>query len=311
MMNNRNAEQLAWQRLAPKQKRGFMAIKDNATVINGVVYDNDGNDQSHRAELVVNTTEAQYEALQAIDEMTTHEVENGKFVFAFFESCKTMGEQYPSLTKADLARLMFVGTYTGYRTGRLQHDNGRVIDKKSLEGLIGISRNKFAEFYKKLINEEILQEHDGEIFVNPSVFYRGSIKDIGYQLDEYRHTRLFRKTVRELYEKYSGRKTVQLAIIYAVLPFLNFDTNVVCFNPKEYNEDEMRPMNLENLAALLHYSDTHKLKRALDSVKIDGQPVFWLPNNVNDKRQRRIIVNPRVVYAGSAESLRAIKVLFN
>jgi hypothetical protein len=310
-MSDRPSEQLAWQRLTPKQKRGFMAVKDNAVIIDGVVYDSAGNDQSHRAELVVNTTESQREALQAVDELTTHEIENGKFVFAFFESCKTMGDLYPSLTQADLARLMFVGTYTGYRTGRLQHDNGTAIGKKALEKLIGISRNKFAEFYRKLITDNILQEVDDEIYVNPGVFYRGSVKEVGYRLDEYRHTRLFRKTVRDLYVKYTGRETAQLAIVYAVLPFLNFDTNVVCFNPKETNDDEIHPMNLENLAALLNYKDTHKLKRALESVKIDGQPVFWLPQNVHDKRQRRIIVNPRVVFAGNAESLRAIKVLFN
>jgi hypothetical protein len=309
-MINRQTEQLAWQRLTPKQKRGYLAIRDNATVIDGIVYDNAGNAQD-RLELVVNITEAQHEGLKAVDELTAHEIENGHFVFAFFESCKTMGEQYPSLTQAELARLMFVGTYTGYRTGRLQHDNGRVIDRKALEVLVGISRNKFGEFYRKLVSEEILQEVNGELFVNPTVFYRGPVKEIGYKLDEYRHTRLFRKTVRELYEKYTGRKTVHLAIIYAVLPFLNFDTNVVCFNPKESDDEAIQPMNLENLAALLHYQDTHKLKRALESVKIDGQPVFWLPQNVHDKRHRRIIVNPRVVFAGSAESLRAIKVLFN
>lgn len=310
-MTNRQTEQIAWQRLEPKQKRGFLALKDNSTIKDGRVYDSAGNDQSHRAELVVNTTEAQRDALQAIDELTAHEIENGHFVFAFFEGCKTMGEQYPTLTQADLARLMVVGTYTGYSTGRLQHDNGRAIDRKALDKLVGITRNKFAEFYRKLISEDILREAGDEIYVNPSVFYRGSLKEVGYDLDEYRHTRLFRKTVRDLYARYTGRATAQLAIIYAVLPFLNFDTNVVCYNPEEVCEDYIRPMNLEKLAALLHYKDTQKLRRALNSVKIDGQYVFWLPNNVNDKRERRIIVNPRVVFAGSAESLKAIKVLFN
>jgi hypothetical protein len=310
-MMNRKTEQLAWQNLSPKQKRGFMTLKDNATIKDGKVFDRTGNDQSHRASLVINTTEPQREALKARDEMARHEIENGYFVFAFFESCKTMGERYPTLTQADLARLMFVGTYTGYQTGRLQHDNGRAIDKKALEKLVGLSRNKFGEFYRKLVADDILQELGDEVFVNPSVFYRGSLKDLPYHLDEYRHTRMFRQTVRDLYARYTGRSTAQLAVIYAVLPFLNFDTNVVCFNPEETEEDNIRPMNLENLAALLHYRDTSKLKRSLNSVKIDGQHAFWLPTNVNDRRERRIIANPRVVYAGKAESLRAIKVLFN
>jgi hypothetical protein len=310
-MSNRLAEQVAWQQLTPKQKRGILAIKENAVIRDGVIYDSLGNDQSHRVELIASVSEEQREGLQAVDELSSHEIENGLFVFAFFESCKTMGEQYASLTQADLARLMFVGTYTGYRTGRLQHDNGRVIDKKALEDLLGMSRNKFGEFYRKLLAEGILQEVSDELFVNPSVFYRGPVKEIGYELDEYRHTRLFRKTVRDLYEKYTGRKTAQLALIYAVLPFLNFDTNVVCFNPREADDDSLKPMNLENLAALLNYKDTHKLKRALESVKIDGQPVFWLPSNVHDKRHRRVIVNPRVVFAGNAESLKAVKLLFS
>jgi hypothetical protein len=307
----RKIEQTTWEQLTPTQKRGFMALKDNATLKGGKVYDKAGNDQSHRAELVLKTTESQRRSLEALDEMSAHEIDNGYFVFAFFESCKTMQERYPSLTQADLARLMFVGTYTGYQSGRLQHDNGNSINKKALEKLVGISHNRFGEFYRKLLAEDILQEHDGEIYVNPSVFYRGSLSDLKYNLKEYQRTRLFRKTVRDLYERYTGRATAQLAIIYAVLPFLNFDTNIVCFNPEENCEDKVRPMNLENLAALIGYRDTHKLKRSLNAVKVDGQHAFWLPSNVNDKRERRIVVNPRIVFAGKAESLRAIKVLFN
>jgi hypothetical protein len=310
LLNLKN-EQLVWSQLNKKQKAGFFALKDNAVIQEGKVYDKNGNDQSHRAQLVLNTSENQRKSLQAMDEMSTHELENGYFVFAFFESCKTMQERYPTLTQADLARLMFVGTYTGYQTGRLQHDNGRIIDKKALEKLVGISRSRFGEFYSRLLAEEVLQEQGEEIFVNPSVFYRGSLSDLQYNLKDYQRTRLFRKTVRDLYERYTGKSTAQLAVIYTVLPFLNFDTNIVCFNPEEICEDKVRPMNLENLAALLGYRDTYKLKRSLNAVKVDGQHAFWLPTNVNDKRERRIVVNPRIVFAGKAESLKAIKVLFN
>ncbi|WP_405390498.1 hypothetical protein [Peribacillus simplex] len=267
---------------------------------------------SHRAEIAVKTTEKQRRGKQVTDELKEHEAENGGFVFALFETCTTMAGRFPSLTQADLARLMFVGTYTGWRSGRLEYDNGRVIDRKGLEKLIGISRPKFSTFFKKLITEQIVQEVGKEIIVNPSVFYRGSLKEAKLdKLDEYRHTRLFRKTVRDLYELHQGKKTAQLAVIYAVLPFLNFNTNIACFNPQENNGDELRPMSLENVAAALGYQDTHKLKVALEAAKVDGKPVFWLPPNVNDKRQRRIIANPRVVYAGNAESLKAVKAMFN
>ncbi|MBA9027535.1 hypothetical protein [Peribacillus huizhouensis] len=307
---SRFEEQRQWGNLTRNLKRGVLALKENAVVQDGRVYDQNGVDKSHLAELSVKTTPAQREALQAVDELSTHELENGHFVFAFFESCKTMAERYPAFTQPDLARLMFIGTYTGYQTGRLQHDNGKVIDKRALETLIGISRNRFAEFYRKLIDADIVQEQGGEIHINPSVFFRGPLKESGYKLSEYSHTRMFRKTVRDLYAIYKGRKTAQLAIIYAVLPFLNFRTNVVCFNPQD-SDDDLRAMNLDHLAALLGYKDTDKLRRALEGIVIDGEPVFWLPHNAKDRRQKRIVVNPRVVFAGPAESLGAVKVLFS
>lgn len=307
----RREEQTAWSSLTRKQKRGFTAIKQDAVIRDGIVYDINGNDVSHRAELVVKTTEKQHEGLRAIDEISEHEIQNGGFVFALYESCKTMEDRFPTLSQSDLARLMFIGTFTGYNTGRLQHDNGRIIDRKKLESLVKLSRAKFSAFYKKLIAENIIQETGGELFMNPSVFYRGALKDADYALASYQHTRLFRQTIRDLYERYGGRSIKQLAIIYAVLPFVNFDTNIVCLNPTEDDKDKLQPMNLDNLAALLHYQDTQKLKRALESIKLDSQPVFYLPHNVHDRRERRVIINPRVVYAGSAKSLAAIKVLFN
>lgn len=311
MAIDRVREQRIWSSLPPKAKRGIMTLKENAEIIDGRIYDKQGNDRSDRLELVIKTTDKQVRGIKAVDELSTHEVENGGFVFAFFKSCKTMEERFPSLTQSDMARLMFIGTYTGYETGRLQHDNGRVIDKKALEKLVGISDRRFREFYKKLLTEEIIREQPDGLYMNPSVFYRGKVSESAYDLREYQQTRLFRKTVRELYKKYNGRTIKQLAIIYAVLPFLNFKTNIVSFNPTESNEDEIKPMDLGNLAALLGYKDTTKLKQALERIKLDGQPVFWLPQNVHDRRQRRIVINPRVVFAGPAQSLNAIKVLFN
>ncbi|MFC6652086.1 hypothetical protein [Paenibacillus rhizoplanae] len=70
-------------------------------------------------------------------------------------------------------------------------------------------------------------------------------------------------------------------------------------------------MDLDRLAALLNYKDTQSLRKGLEAITLDGKPVFYLPHNIHDKRKRRIVVNPRIVFAGSAEKLAAIKVLFN
>lgn len=305
MAIDRQREQRRWANLTPKTKRGIVARKE--------AIEKELGERLAHFDIVPKTAEPQYRGKKTLDELRTHSDENGGFVFALFNGCMTMVERFPSLNQSDLARLMYMGTYTNY-DGRLQFDNGRPINRKALEALLNMSRARFSEFYGKLLADDIVtdgNEH-GDIFINPSIFYRGSLDDAEYNLDEYRHTRLFRKTVRELYERYNGRSIKQLAIVFAVLPFINFAFNVVCFNPEENNEDRVSPMDLERLAALLSYKDTHKLRAALGSLKLDGKPVFLLIPDVNDKRKRRIIVNPRVVFAGTDPAkLAAIKVLFN
>lgn len=298
-------EQRHWSNLTPQTKRGIVAQKEAIETELG--------ERLAYFEVIPKATESQVRGKKALDELRTHSDENGGFVFALFNGCMTMAERFPLLNQSDLARLMFIGTYTNY-DGRLQYDNGRPIDRKALESLVKMSRTHFAEFYRKLIAEEIVSDDNehGDIYVNPSIFYRGSLDDATHKLDEYRHTRLFRSTVRALYERYNGRTIKQLAIVFAVLPFMNFAFNVVCFNPEENNEDRVTPMDLERLAALLNYKDTTTLRTALQSLKLDGKPVFLLVPDVNDKRKRRIIVNPRVVFAGTDPArLAAIKVLFN
>lgn len=96
-----------------------------------------------------------------------------------------------------------------------------------------------------------------------------------------------------------------------MLPFLNFSTNIVAYNPDETSEDLIKPIDLSRLTTLLGYSNKSVLKRTLNGIKVDGKPVFVFLENLHDRRQFRVVVNPRVVFAGNIESLRAIKALFN
>src|SRR5699024_8885543 len=196
---------------------------------------------------------------------------------------------------------------------RLQTDNGKKhYVKKDIEELVGMSRKRFNEFYRELEKEGIIEEKEtGEIIMNQSVFYRGELSNNEYDVQDLDYTQLFRKTVRKLYAEFQGRRLAQLANIYAVLPFLNLHYNIVCHNPAETSEELVRPMTLTELAEILAYSDSHKLKRALETIKVDGRPVFWLPHNVHDKRQTRIVVSPYVVFSGGGDSLKALKAMFN
>ncbi|QNG60330.1 hypothetical protein H4O14_02025 [Bacillus sp. PAMC26568] len=261
-------------------------------------------------------SENQKRSIKGITELQKHHEEHGGFITAFFEQSKTMSERFPELTQSDMARVLFLATYTSYSDrdnshGYLKHDNGRYISKKGLFELLKMSRNKFDEFYKKINANEIIVEHDGNLAVNPVYFYRGDLSKVKAISNDLQRTRIFRKTVRELYGEYSDRKIKQLGLIYAVLPFIHFKFNVLAYNPDEHVADYVKPMRLGDLADKLGYAKASALKAALRAIRYEGKAVFQFVEDEADCRKRKIIVNPAVVFASSNDSLEAIKVLFN
>jgi len=314
MSVDRLEEQKLWEGLHPKTKHGISSIMRDVTFKDGrAIANSTGKDVTHLVDVTIKTSGKQVRGLKDRDELSRHQADNGGYIFAFFKRVTTIEERFPLLSRQDIARLMYIATFISWESNRLQSDNGRKhFTKKDIEELVGMSTKRFNEFFKKLECEDIIKEADtGEIFINPTVFYRGELRNHEYDITDLEHTRLFKSTVRELYAKFKGRRLGQLAVIYSVIPFLNFSTNIICYNPEETSEDLIRPMDLKRLSTLLGYKDAPSLKRTLNTIKVDGNPVFGFFENPHDHRQLRIDVNPRVVFAGNGEALRAVKARFN
>lgn len=314
MAIDRMEEQRIWKEAHPKVRGYLLDLMDNVAFQDGRAWDTrTGEEVTHLVDVGLKTTDKQVRRLKETNELTKHEKENGGFIFAFFKQLTSIQERFPSLTKQDIARLMYIATYINYEDNRLQSDNGkRHYNKKDVEKLVEMSTKRFNEFFRRLEAENIIHEaENGELYINQTIFYRGELRNHKYDVSDLSYTRMFKKTVRNLYHEFKGRRLGQLAVIYSVLPYLNFSTNIVCYNPAETSEDLIKPMELGELSKFLGYSDAHKLKRALNNIKIDDKPVFGFFDNPHDRRTKRIIVNPRVVFAGNGEQLKAIKVLFN
>lgn len=301
------------ERLERRQGKRAAATLEGGTIRNGRVYSPDGVDMSHRYEVRKTALPRVKRYFRNWSDMGLYAQENGGYVWGLFKSTVTMEEQWADagLTQSDFARLMFIGTYTDYE-GVLRHPNGRLITKDSLREMVDIHPTKFAEFYRKLTAAAIIREaEDGAIQMSPDVFHRGEIPKGDYA----DRIRIYRDTVRELYGKYGkGRSVRQLGIVYSVIPFMHRNLNIICFNPLEKNDELIQPITLDKLAVLLGYQNTGKFKQALRGIKIGNQPVFAFVEDVEDSRKRRILVNPRVVFAGDFEGLmacRAIAAVFN
>jgi hypothetical protein len=96
-----------------------------------------------------------------------------------------------------------------------------------------------------------------------------------------------------------------------VLPFINFNYNIVCYNPTEHSRELVKPITIDKLAVLLGYERTENLIRIIDKIKYDGSKVFgYFGTDFKSKGKAGMIVNPRAVYAGGAKTLETAKTIF-
>lgn len=236
----------------------------------------------------------------------------GGFIFAVYEMGKEFNKHEEVLAQADLTRLIFIGTYTNF-DGVLMENQKTVMSKKKLQELTGLSRNKFTEFYNKLLQLGILLEQEGRILMNEAYFFKGNIKDHEASVED-SCTRIYIETVKDLYNSTSTNAHKVLGILFRVIPYLNIEYNVVCHNPAERIADYVKPMTLGELAERLGYSSQNigKFKRDLQGIKTkDGKQVIVFASCNEDKRTFKVVVNPKVIYGGNDfEKVEALTILF-
>ncbi len=246
------------------------------------------------------------------NEIERHSDVNGGFVFVLYKINNDIRERIPSLSKADIARLIYLATYTSYDTGQLKKGDGTVLKSNDLHDLLKFSKQRAKTFINKLVEENVIEvDKDNLIYMNPSLFYRGKLRNIIKIIPDSNYTRLFKDTIRNIFELAEPREIVHLSTIYMTLPYINLYFNIISYNPDEKDPDLIKPMERSDLAKKLGYSSRDKFTNTLNKIKVDGQPVFNYFTDVIDKRKKNIVVNPRVVFGGDSEQLEAVRVMFN
>lgn len=255
--------------------------------------------------------ESQLKAYESKKILGDHETENGGFIFMFYKTLQNFNELIPDLNKPDIARLLFLSTYISFEENKIQYDNGKDISDKDLIDLLRLNRNSYNKFIHKLIDNNILliNEND-EKYLSPSFCKYGSIDVSKLKSHEIGYIRLFRGTVRVLFNNTPIRELGRLSTIYLILPYINLATNIVSYNPEEQDTEKVEPMPLLELSDMLEYSDYTKFRQSLYNIKIRNEVAFAFILTDNDKRTMKMVINPNIVFAGNADQLQLLKVLF-
>jgi hypothetical protein len=213
----------------------------------------------------------------------------GDFVWVLYD---VSYEYFSDIKPQNVARLLYIVTFLDYK-GYLVYDNHAIMNKKGLYKKLNISRQEADRFYKIMIQNNILIENEGKIFINNHYFYRGRIQN---HITQGRCiTRLYIDGVRQLYEQSSASNHKQLGYIFKILPYVNQQYNIICKNPKTQEYKKINPVSLSDVCDIIHYNKGQQSRfiKLLQTFNIHNQPLINYAY-----KNTKIFINPRLFYSG-------------
>jgi len=229
----------------------------------------------------------------------------GMFIWNIHSSARLL---FPEIKPASLTRLMFLSTYLGY-DGYLVDGKKKPIQKKDLQDYLEIHRNDFSRFWRDIEPSRLIYEKDNKLYLDENMFMKGKLpkdKIKGLSENEQYITRIYIKGVRQLYHTATTPSHTTLSYIFRILPYVNKEYNVCCFNPLETDKSKIQIMSLGDFADVIGYDRTHisRLSKLMfePTFKIDEclkNAMRYVSTNGFNKECLSMFINPCVYYAGT------------
>ena len=215
----------------------------------------------------------------------------GKFYFSFYTNLPDIAKQY-------LFRFIYLSTYLKYNDDRLmvkeEKERYRLIYEYELQDLLKLSIREYQYTKKALIENKLIKiENDKTIHINNRLSING---DIGSTKKNY--IRIFNNAIQSIYINSVAKDHKKLFILIELLPYINYNLNVLCFNPEEIQPELIDPLTLDDIANILdmYKSNKSKLKTLLLNIFVDGKKAMMINK---DYKQEFFIVNPCIYYKGN------------
>ncbi len=232
----------------------------------------------------------------------------GNFIWYVYELTTKI---FPSLKASYITRLIFLVTYMGY-DGMLRKSPNSPMKKRDLIYCLNISEREYYNFMKCMSENQIIKEglgeHEEYFYVNNEIFAKGSVTGesiVSFAKRNTFITRLYIDGIRRLYSNATVRSHKTLSYLFRLIPFINREYNVVCFNPLETDKRKIQPMSLSQMAECLGYehSNASRLYKILkeitfivDDVKVPA--MRYVTSEIGNYDEYSVFINPKLYYAG-------------
>lgn len=224
------------------------------------------------------------------------------FFYKLWEPCDL------NISPSSLTRIIYLSTYINYDNVLTYY--GKPMTRNEMIELLGLSEREFIYFTNEMRDSGILEFVDDRIIISNKVFGKGRLPEVftnGNEEDNLFAIRLYQKTVRNLYKRATPRSHKTLSYLFQMIPYINRQYNILCYNPLETDHEQIQPMLLNDYCKVIGYDPTN-LNRLVNNIL---RPEFSLSDgtietavrvvlSVRDDKQRiyQVFVNPKVFYAG-------------
>lgn len=214
-----------------------------------------------------------------------------------FTFLKIGSEKLKTIKPQTLGRLAYLSTYLDFGTQRLMAEPERTMKKNDLQHFLNISELHANLFCAECIEHGLLRIEDKCLYLD-DVFFRNKsqTKD---------RIKIYTKTIRSLYSNMPSRYHRYFGYVIQLIPYINREWNIVCYNPDERNYEKIIPLTVKEICNLCNYSNNQsaRFKNIILKCRFDwqGELASMCGLALTPSRDRLIdglVINPHLVFHG-------------
>lgn len=240
--------------------------------------------------------------------------EMGEFIFSHYEEViNKIVDEKGKFDSALAFRFLYLSTFIDYdnklKWGEcFRGKHTAYMLEKDLKEVWGLGKVQTIKDKTKLINLGLLivDEETKELSINIRYCHKGKIKNSlkGESI------RVFEKAIQEIYIDSLPKEHKRLGIFIKLIPFLNTQHNILCFNTEEERAIMIKPLSIQDICKIVNHTvkNARRLEGELLKTTVNEQPLLMKHTKFNSVVYS---VNPKLFYKGNnIEQLTALINLF-
>lgn len=214
-----------------------------------------------------------------------------------------------NIDRANISRLIYLSTYIDYNNRQenllIKHTKDykvAAMTRSDIKKVLGLGDTAFKSFISDMKKNDLLFEVDKKFYISNDYFNKGKCN---FKNKEY--TRIYINTTRLLYEGCSTRQHKQLSYAFQLVPFVHFETNILCTNPSAIDYYDLDKMGLIRICEILglstEKSPMNKFENDLLKLQItyEGNTYYLFKRVIvkgGNGKFDYFVINPQVVWGG-------------